>query len=95
MEDNLARRQVEFLNPPRIGAAVRWMGGSRNTQRQFTFLINAVTGEVKFSVSDYATTMHDEAIFRRVEAIDTIIDRIVHKTEMGRLLDHVRDLAPA
>jgi CheY-like chemotaxis protein len=39
-------------------------------------------------------TMHDEAIFRRVEAIDTIIDRIVHKTEMGGLLDHVRDLAP-
>jgi CheY-like chemotaxis protein len=40
-------------------------------------------------------TMHDVELFRTVHGIDSLIDRIVPKTEMGRLLDHVRDLAPA
>jgi CheY-like chemotaxis protein len=39
-------------------------------------------------------TMHDESVLRFAESIDNIIDRIVPKIEMGRLLHHVRDLAP-
>jgi CheY-like chemotaxis protein len=40
-------------------------------------------------------TLHDIALFTNVQAIDSLIDRIVNKSEIGSLLDHVRDLAPA
>jgi CheY-like chemotaxis protein len=39
-------------------------------------------------------TLHDVTIFRNVQAIDSLIDRIVHKSEMPMLLAHVRELAP-
>jgi CheY-like chemotaxis protein len=39
-------------------------------------------------------TMHDQTMFSRINANNRIIDRIVQKTEMGQLLEHVRDLAP-
>jgi chemotaxis response regulator CheB len=40
-------------------------------------------------------TMHDEVLFRHITSIESLVDRIVQKTEMERLLDHVRELAPA
>lgn len=40
-------------------------------------------------------TMHEETIFLHVKAVQSLVNRIVPKTEMAHLLNHVRDLAPA
>ena len=40
-------------------------------------------------------TMHDKALLRHVSNLSSVVDRIVPKTEMANLLDHVRDLTPA
>jgi CheY-like chemotaxis protein len=39
-------------------------------------------------------TMHDKAVFTQVSYMNTVIDRIVAKTDVGTLLAHVRDLLP-
>jgi CheY-like chemotaxis protein len=40
-------------------------------------------------------TMHDRGIFGQINAfVSPIIDRIVQKTEIAHLMDHVRELAP-
>ena len=39
-------------------------------------------------------TLHDERLFFGVSGINSFIDRVVQKTEMSRLLEHVRELAP-
>jgi YesN/AraC family two-component response regulator len=39
-------------------------------------------------------TMHDEVLFAKVGAVDAFIDRIMNKVEFGRLIYHVRELAP-
>lgn len=39
-------------------------------------------------------TLHDQHVFRGVSGFDSFIDRIVQKTDMSHLLNHVRELAP-
>jgi DNA-binding NarL/FixJ family response regulator len=39
-------------------------------------------------------TMHDQVILSRINAVDSFIDRVVQKTDLGKLLNHVRELLP-